>query len=88
MIGINTVYIDAIFAFYGYADFFKNPSLLLSWMFEHGCLDTLCLGCLICMRFLFFVICTCSAQLSMFHLERRSRNTIIIITDYTLAITK
>ena len=24
-------------------------------------------------------ICTCSAQLSMFHMERRSRNTLIII---------
>ena len=28
---------------------------------------------------LYFCICTCSAQLSMFHLERRSRNTITII---------
>ena len=26
-----------------------------------------------------FCICTCSAQLSMFHKERRSRNTLIII---------
>ena len=26
-----------------------------------------------------FCICTCSAQLSMFHMERRSRNTLIII---------
>ena len=40
-------------------------------MFEHDCLDTCCLGCLICMC---FCICTCSAQLSMFHMERRSRN--------------
>ena len=29
--------------------------------------------------FLYFCICTCSAQLSMFHVERRSRNTLIII---------
>ena len=28
---------------------------------------------------LYFCICTCSAQLSLFHMERRSRNTIIII---------
>ena len=28
---------------------------------------------------LYFYICTCSAQLSMFHMERRSRNTLIII---------
>ena len=28
---------------------------------------------------LYFCICTCSAQLSMFHMERCSRNTVIII---------
>ena len=28
---------------------------------------------------LYFCICTCSVQLSMFHMERRSRNTLIII---------
>ena len=28
---------------------------------------------------LYFCICTCSAQLSMFHRERRSRNTLIVI---------
>ena len=28
---------------------------------------------------LYFCICTCSAQLSMFHMERRSRSTLIII---------
>ena len=27
---------------------------------------------------LYFCICTCSAQLSMFHMERRYRNTLII----------
>ena len=27
----------------------------------------------------YFCICICSAQLSMFHMERRSRNTLIII---------
>ena len=27
----------------------------------------------------YFCICTCSTQLSMFHMERRSRNTLIII---------
>ena len=30
-------------------------------------------------RVLHFCICTCSAQLSMFHMERRSRNTLIVI---------
>ena len=28
---------------------------------------------------LYFCICTCTAQLSMFHMERRSRNTLIIV---------
>ena len=28
---------------------------------------------------LYFCICTCSVQFSMFHMERRSRNTLIII---------
>ena len=31
---------------------------------------------------LYCCICTCSAQLSMFHMERRSRNTFIIIIEY------
>ena len=57
---------------------FFNPSLLLSWMFEHDCLDTCCFGCLICMCFI-FCTCTCSAQLSMFDAERRSRNTVTIL---------
>ena len=28
---------------------------------------------------LYFCLCTCSVQLSVFHMERRSRNTLIII---------
>ena len=28
---------------------------------------------------LYFCICTCSAQLNMFHMERHSRNTLIIM---------
>ena len=32
---------------------FLNPSLLLSWMFEHDCLDTYCFGCLLGMCFVF-----------------------------------
>ena len=47
-------------------------------MFEHDCLDTCCFVCLICMC-LYFCICTCSVQLSMFHMERCSRNTLINI---------
>ena len=30
-------------------------------------------------RVLYFCICSCSAQLSIFHMERRSRNMLIII---------
>ena len=46
-------------------------------MFEHDCLDTCAvLGVYACI--LDFCICTCSAQLSMFHMERNSRNTISI----------
>ena len=46
---------------------------------EQDCSDTCCFGCLICMCFVFFCIYTYSAQLSMFHMERHSRNTFIII---------
>ena len=57
-------------------NFNKYPSLLLSWMFEHDCLDTRCFGYLTSM---FFCICTCSVQFSMFHMERRYRNMLIIL---------
>ena len=64
------------FAFRGYIEF-CNPSLLLSWMFEHDCLDTCCLGVLYA-YVLYFHVCTFS-MLGMFHMERHSRNTIIIV---------
>ena len=35
---------------------------------------------------LYFCICTCSAQLSMFHMERCSRNTLIIIIIIIISI--
>ena len=31
---------------------------------------------------LYFCICTCSAQLSMFHVERRSRNMLILLLTF------
>ena len=46
-------------------------------MFQHDYLDTYCFDLYACV--LHFCICICSAQLSMFHMERRSRNTLIII---------
>ena len=36
--------------------------------------------------FWYFCICTCSAQLSMFHMERRSRNTITIIITIIISV--
>ena len=47
------------------------------WTFQYDYLDTCCFECLIRMCFA-FLYCPCSAQLSMFHMERRSRNTLII----------
>ena len=58
------------------------PSLLLSWMFEHDCLDTCCFWCV-----LYFCIRIFSAQLSMFQMERRSRNTLITTTTTTTTTT-
>ena len=55
---------------------------LHSWMFQHAFLDTCCFECLIIKFyacFLYFFVCPCSAQLSMFHMERCSRSMLIII---------
>ena len=81
MVGITYVYIDTVFGFYGYILLF-----FLSFLNTHlyslvGCLSMIghmLLGVLYACV-LYFSICTCSAQLSMFHMERRSRNTLIII---------
>ena len=35
--------------------FLLYPFLLLGWMFERGCLDKCCFGCLGCMRLCIFV---------------------------------
>ena len=59
---------------------------MLSWMFQHDYLDTYCFECLISMCFVFCIF-TCSAQLSMFHMERRSRYTLIIIIIIIIIIT-
>ena len=42
-------------------------------VWTHAVLDVLC-ACV-----LYFCICTCSEQLSMFHMERRSRNTLLLL---------
>ena len=51
---------------------------MLSWMFQHGCLDTYCFECLICMCFVFLYLHLFSA-IDMFYMERHSRNTLIIV---------
>ena len=61
IVGITYVDID-IFAFYGCILFSPSyPSLLLSLMFEHDCLDTCCLGCPVCMCFVFLYLFLFSA---------------------------
>ena len=54
------------------------PSSLPSWVFEHDCLGTCAVLGALYACVIYFCICTCSAQVSMFPMERRSRNTIII----------
>ena len=78
MVGVIFVYADTVFGFYWYSFFVFN------WMFQHDYLDTCCFECLICMCFV-FCLCICLAQLSMFHSERRFRNTLIIIYYYDYA---
>ena len=47
-------------------------------MFQHDCLDTCCFECLIGMCFVFAPV-QCKKKMSMFHMERCSRNKLIII---------
>ena len=65
------MYVDVVYWFYG-----------CSFLCLLGCFDMI--GHLLLLSVLYacvfyFCICTCSAQLSMFHMEKRSRNTLIII---------
>ena len=83
MVKITYSYIDTNFAFYEYTDFFFISFIATSLYCFVGCLSIIVwtnavFGVLqACV--LHFCICTCSAQLSLLHMERRSRNTIIII---------
>ena len=66
------MHIDTVFGFYGY--FFFNCLV--------GCLSMNVwtpVFCVFCACVLYFCICTCSVQMSIFHMERRFRNTLIII---------
>ena len=72
MVGVTHLYVDTVFGFYGY---FFNCFV--------GCLSmivwTPAVLSVFYARVLYFCICLSSAQLSIFHMERRSRNTLIII---------
>ena len=61
---------------------------MFSWMFQHDYLDTYCFECLIYMCYVFLYCCfhICSMQLSMFHMERRSRNTPILSSFFLTCI--
>ena len=78
------MYADTVFGFMGtpFLLLLLLLLLLLSWMSKYDYLDTCCFERLICVCFV-FLYCTCSAPLSMFHMERRSRNTFIIIIIIT-----
>ena len=64
MVGVIYVYIDAVFEFYGLWGVFFS---LLSWMFQHDCLDTSCFECLICMCFGFLYLHLFSAAEHVSH---------------------
>ena len=72
MAGVIFVYVDTVYWFYGYS------FLCLTGYFSMIIWTPAVLSVLYA-YVLYFCICTCSAQLSMFHMERRSRNTLIII---------
>ena len=79
MVGVVFVYVDAVYGFLwvfflclvGCFSMIIWTPAVLSVLYACG---------------LYFCICTCSAQLSMFHMERRSRNTLIIIIINMLEI--
>ena len=72
MVWVTFPYVDTVFGFYGH-----------SFLCLVGCFCMIILTpavlSVLNARVLHFCICTCSAQLNMFHMERRSRNTLIII---------
>ena len=72
MVGVIFVYVDTVYGFYRYS------LLCLVGCFSMIILTPAVLSVLhACV--LYFHICSCSAQLSMIHMERRSRNMLITI---------
>ena len=73
MVGIIYVYVDMVFGFMGNSFFNCLVGCLTMIVWTPAVLDVL-YACI-----LYFCICTCSGQLSMFQMERHSGNTLIII---------
>ena len=67
------VYVDTVFRFYGSIFFHCLVGCFSTIVWTHAVLSVLS-ACV-----LYFCICTCSAQLNMFYMEKCSRNTLIII---------
>ena len=72
LVGVIFVYVDTVFGFYGYS-FLCLVGCFSMIIWTPAALSVL-YACV-----LYFCICTCSAQLIMFHMERRSKNRLIII---------
>ena len=79
MVGVIFVYVDMVHGFYGYS-FLCLVGCFSKIVWTPAVLSVL-YACV-----LYFCICTCSAQLSMFHMERRSRNMLIIIVIIIFSI--
>ena len=75
MVGVIFVYADTVFGFYGYS--FSYLVGCFSMIIWTTAILSVLYGCA-----LYFCICTCLAQLNRFHMERRSRNTLIIFIYY------
>ena len=75
MVVVIFAYADTVFGFYGYS-FLCLVGCFSMIIWTPAVLSVL-YACV-----LYFCICTCSAQFSMFHMERHSRNTLIIIIYY------
>ena len=72
MVGVLFVYVHTVYGFYEYI-FLCLVGCFSMIIWTPAVLSVL-YECV-----LYFCICACSLQLSMFHMERRSRNTFIII---------
>ena len=72
MVGVVFVYVDTVYGFLWV--FFLCLVGCFSMIIWTPTVLSVLYACV-----LYFCICTCSAKLSMFHMERRSKNALIII---------